>query len=225
GDVADAGDGQRAGLADGGERLADVLALHHADGHHGRVGALAVGDGPGEVAGFLDGGEGVRRAELQGPVTLERHRVDGDDHRGAGVAGALHGVDADAADAHDDVHVAGPDAAGDHRRTPPGRHAAADEGGLPEGDVVVDLDHAPLGNHGVLRERTRHGRLGHVVAVDVHAERAVDLGAHEHHGAVVAEVLQSLGAPATPSAARHEGEDDVVARLHAADGRTDLLHD
>src|SRR5207237_5978598 len=131
---------------------------------------------------------------------------DGDDHRGAGVAGALHGVDADAPDAHDDVDVTGPHPAGGHRRAPAGGDAAADEGRLGEGHVVVDLDAAPLRHHRVLGERPGHGGLGDVLPVDMHAEGPVELAAHQHHGAVVAEVLQALGAPPAPAAARHEGQ-------------------
>ncbi len=57
----------------------------------------------------------------------------------AGVLGALHGVDADAADAEDDDGVARPDLGRVDRRAPAGRHAAADQRGLLQRDVVVDL--------------------------------------------------------------------------------------
>ena len=61
-----------------------------------------------------------------------------------GEAGALDGVDADAADAEDDDRLAGLDVGGVDRRAPPGGHAAADEHGLVQRQVVVDLDHGGL---------------------------------------------------------------------------------
>ena len=76
--------------------------LDHADGDDRRVGALAVGELLGELGGLLHRLDGVGGAELLGLLALERHRVDGDDVRRPGVRRALHGVDADAADAHDD---------------------------------------------------------------------------------------------------------------------------
>ena len=56
---------------------------------------------------LLGGGEGVRGAELHRLLPLVLQRVDRDDVLRAGVARALHGVDADAADAEDDHRVAG----------------------------------------------------------------------------------------------------------------------
>ena len=97
---------------------AHVLGLEHADGDDGRVGALAVGDRAGELGRLVHRGEGVGGAERQGRLPLELDRVDGDDVGGADVRRALHGVDADAADAHDDDGLAGPGLGGVDRPSP-----------------------------------------------------------------------------------------------------------
>ena len=59
-----------------------------------------------ELGGFGDVGERVGGAEPFGHLPLERDRIDGDDGGGSGDGRALHGVDADAADPHDDDVVA-----------------------------------------------------------------------------------------------------------------------
>src|ERR1700759_5301544 len=130
----------RAALADGVEPGGHDLGRHEVDGEDGRVGHLPpghVGDGGLRLFGR---GERVGRAEFHRLLTLVLQRVDGDDVLRAGVAGALHRVDADAADAVDRHRVAGSDVRGVHGGTPPGRHAAADQHGLFQRQVVVDLD-------------------------------------------------------------------------------------
>src|ERR1700757_327950 len=63
-------------------------------------------DAPGQLlrqlVRLLGGRHGVRRAQRHRRLALELHRVDRDDVPRPGVRGALHGVDADAADAVDD---------------------------------------------------------------------------------------------------------------------------
>ena len=96
-------------------------------------------------------GDGVRGAQLQRLLALERDRVDGHDVLGAREPRALHGVDADAADAVDDHALPGPDVGGVGGRAPAGRHAAADERGDVERQVGLDphrrvlVDHARTG--------------------------------------------------------------------------------
>jgi hypothetical protein len=69
-----------------------------------------------------------------------------------GDAGALDGRDADTAAAEHDDRRAGRDLGGVDRGAGPGHDAAADERRHVEGDVVVDLDDALLGQQRVLGE-------------------------------------------------------------------------
>src|ERR1035437_8063463 len=119
---------------------------------------------PSSIPQELGGSERVGRAELHRLLALVLQRVDGDDVLRAGVASALHRVDADAADAVDRDRVAGRDVRGVHRGSPSGRHPAADEHGLVQGQVVVDLDGGGLADHAVLAEGPDHAH-GAVLAV------------------------------------------------------------
>ena len=101
----------------------------HTDGDDRLVRALAVGDAAGELGGLVDGLERLGGAEFLRLLALEGDRVDGDDVAGAGVRRALDGVDADAADAHDDHRLAGLDLRRVHRRSPAGADAAAGQAG------------------------------------------------------------------------------------------------
>src|SRR5580700_10451062 len=127
-------------LADRVEPRPDDLGGHQVDGEDGRVGALAPGHLGNGLLRLRRGGERVRRAELHGLLALVLQRVDGDDVLRAGVTRALHGVDPDAADAVDRDRVARADVGCVDGRTPAGGHAAADEYGLVQRQVVVDLD-------------------------------------------------------------------------------------
>ena len=91
--------------------------------------------------------------KICGLLPLELQRVDGDDVAGAGHRRALHGVHADAAAADDDHGLARLDVGGVDGRAPAGGDAAADESGLVERDVVLDLDAARRGRDRVLAER------------------------------------------------------------------------
>ena len=69
------------------------------------VRADAVGQLLRQLVRLLGGRHGVCRAQRERGGPLELHRVDRDDVPGPGVRGALHGVDADAADAGQAVVV------------------------------------------------------------------------------------------------------------------------
>src|SRR5580700_7850942 len=127
-------------LADRVEPRPHDLGGHEADGEDGRVGALAPGHLGNGLLRLLRGGERVSRAEFHGLLALVLQRVDGDDVLSAGVTGALHGVDPDAADAVDRDRVARGDLRRVDRRTPAGGHPAADQYRLVQWQVVVDLD-------------------------------------------------------------------------------------
>src|SRR5262249_39714720 len=109
------------------------------------------------------------------------------------------------------------------RGAPAGGHAAADQHGDVQRDVVVDLDHAALGDGAPLRERAQDREAAEVLAVAVQAEAAAGQDAGHRVHAQVAEVLVPGRAEAAVPAGRDEGADHVVARLHAGDAGTDLL--
>ena len=130
GDVAEAGDDDGARLADGRERLRRRARLWCTPTVTIAESApWPLVNAAGELGGLLHRRDGVGGAELQRRLALELDRVDGDDVGRAGVRRALHGVDADAADAHDDDRVAGLDLGRVDRRAPAGADAAADEAG------------------------------------------------------------------------------------------------
>src|SRR5690606_23242414 len=106
------------------------------------------------------------------------------------------GVDAHAADADDDHGLAAAHVSGVGGRAPAGGDAAADQGGLVEGDPVVDLDAAGLAHHRVGGERAEAAHHAEVLAVlgVVAGGEVGDLAAGEQEGAEVAEVLAAAGA-------------------------------
>src|SRR6266852_2632133 len=214
-----------AALADRVEPGADNLGRHEVDGEDGRVGALAPGHFGDRLLRLFRGGERVGRAEFHGLLALVLQRIDGDDVLRAGVAGALHRVDADPADAVDRDRVAGGDVRGVHGGAPPGRHAATHEHGLVQGQVVVDLDGRGLADHAVLAECPDHAH-GAVLAAGP-ADRPAVTGevALEDRRAHVADRLTAGGAVAADAAVRDEREDDVVTGRHAGHARPDLLDD
>src|SRR6266480_4072257 len=214
-----------AALADGVEPGGHDLGRHEVDGEDGRVGHLPPGHiGDGRLRLFRRG-ERVGRAELHRLLPLVLQRIDGDDVLGAGVAGALHRVDADAADAVDRHRVAGRDVRGVHGGAPAGRHAAANQHGLLQREVVVDLDGRGLADHAVLAEGPDHAHGAVLAARPGQREALTGQVALEDRRAHVADRLAAGGAVAADAAVRDEREDHVVTRLHAGHARPDLLDD
>ena len=169
----------------------------------------------------------MRGAELHGLLALVLQRVDRDEVLRAGEAGALHGVDADAADAGDDDRLTGLHVGRVDRRAPAGGDAAADEHGLLQRQLVLDLDHRRLADRAVLAERADHAHRAVVLlrAGAGEGETAAGELAGEDVRAHVADGLLAGGAPAADAAVGDERADDVVARLHARDAGADLLDD
>ena len=212
-------------LADGADRRGHHVFVDGADGDDRGVCTLTPGQFGDLLLSLCRRCESVCGAELHGGVTFERDRVDDDDVLGSGVYSALHRVDADAADAVDDHDVARADVARVDRRTPPGRHAAADEDGLVQRQPVVDLDHRVLADRRALAERAQHAHAAEVLAAAVEAERAVGQHAFEDGGAHVAQRLSARRAVAACAATRYERADHVIARLDLGDAGADLLDD
>src|SRR5580704_13403940 len=214
-----------AALADRVEPGLDDFGRHEVDGEDGRVGALSPGHLDDGRLRLLGGGERVGRAEFHRLLALVLQRVDGDDVLRAGVAGALDGVDADAADAVDRDRVAGGDVRGVHSGAPSGRHAAADQHGLFQRQVVVDLDGRGLADHAVLAEGPDHAHGAVLAARPGDGEALAGKVALEDRRAHVADGLAAGGAVAADAAVRDEREDHVVTGLHAGHARPDLLDD
>src|SRR6266536_1132978 len=213
----------RAALADGVEPGGHDFGRHEVDGEDGRVGHLPpghIGDGGLRLFGR---GERVGRAELHRLLALVLQRVDGDDVLRAGVAGALHRVDADAADAVDRHGVAGSDVRGVHGGAPPGRHAAADQHGLVQRQVVVDLDGRGLADHAVLTEGPDHAHGAVLAARTGEGEPLAGQVALEDRCAHVADGLAAGGAVAADAAVWDERNHHVVPRLPLPHRRSDLL--
>src|SRR6266566_2570016 len=214
-----------AALADGVEPGGHDLGRHEVDGEDGRVGHLPPGHlGYGRLRLF-GGGERVSRAEFHRLLALVLQRVDGDDVLRAGVAGALHRVDADAADAVDRHRVAGRDVRGVHGGAPAGRHAAANQHGLVQRQVVIDLDGRGLADHAVLAEGPDHAHGTVLAAGPGEGEPLTGQVALEDRRAHVADRLAAGGAVAADAAVRDEGQDHVVAGFHPGHARPDLLDD
>src|ERR1700722_13327534 len=222
--VAEAGDDDRARLADGVERVGHYLGGDGAGGDDGLVRHDAAGQSVDEEGRLARGGTAVRGSELLGGLALERDRVDGDDIAGAGQGRALHRVDTDAADAVDDDRVARLDRGRVHGRTPAGWHAAADERDLVQRQVVIDLHARKLRDGGVLGERAQHAHAANILAVGgVEPVGAVEQPAVQDRRAEVAQVGLARGAPAAVPADREERTDDVVAGLEPGHAGADLL--
>src|SRR5690349_4694081 len=219
------GHDDRAALADGVEPGGHDLGRHEVDGEDGRVGHLPPGHlGYGRLRLF-GCGERVGRAEFHRLLALVLQRVDGDDVLRAGVAGALHRVDADAADAVDRHRVAGHDVRGVHGGAPAGRHAAADQHGLLQRQVAVDLDDRGLADGAVLAEGPDHAHRAVIAAGAGHREPLAGQVAPEDGRAHVADGLAAGGAVAADAAVRDERADDVIAGLDPRHARPGLLDD
>src|SRR6185312_2319866 len=213
------------GLADHADRGLRDLGLEHSYRHHRQVGQLPAGAVDELLAHLLDVGGGQRGAQAAGHVELERVWIDRDDVLGTGEARALDGVDADAADAEHDDRVARSRLAGAHRRAPAGRHAAADQAGHFERDVVVDAHARELRHDRVVGERPQRAKAAVVLAVSMEAEGFVLEAANPGVQTAVAQVLVARRAVAALPTSRYVRGDDVVAGLHARDPRADGLDD
>src|ERR1700678_1950382 len=145
-----------AALADRVEPGGHDVGRHQVDGEDRGVGALTSGQLGDRLLRLLGGRERVGRAELHRLLPLVLKRIDGDDVLRSGVARTLYRVDADAANAVDRDRVAGADLRGVHGRAPSGRHPAAHEYGLLQGQVVIDLHRRGLADHAVLAESPDH---------------------------------------------------------------------
>ena len=175
--------------------------------------------------GLLERRAGVGGPELDSLLPLERHRVDGEDMAGPGKLGALYGIDPDAPDADDSHVLARPDICGVDRRTPPGDNAAAEQAGLVEGDLRIDLDAAGLVDDRALRECPEKAHQPEVGSAGVVAGGLIeDLPARRQPRPQVAEVLVSCCARRAAPAGRYEPEHDVVTRDQPVDPAADLFH-
>ena len=168
-----------------------------------------------EREGLLDRGRDVGGAEGGGEVALQLDRVDGEDHFGAGEAGALHRRGSDAADADHGHVVARLHVGRVDRRAPAGGDATADEAGLVERDVVEDLHAGRLVDHRVRGEGAEADHGGDVLAPGVVADGAVDLLARHENAADVAQVRMPGGAGRALATGGDEAEHHVVARNEA----------
>ena len=97
------------------------------------VGAAAVAELPDPLGHVGAGLDDVGRAGAQGQVGLLRRRVDRDDPAGAGDPGALHGREADPAEAEDDHRLARPHPGRVAHGADAGEHGAAEQRRLGSG--------------------------------------------------------------------------------------------
>ena len=126
----------------------------------------------GSVCGTVDG---VRRAELLGPLELAVVEVDGDDRGRAGELGAGDRGVADAAAAEHGDAVAALHLTGEHRRADAGHHAAAEQAGDLRLGGRVDRRALAGGDERLLGERAdaRGGRQRRAV-LERHLLRRVE---------------------------------------------------
>ena len=144
--------------------------------------------------------------------------------RGAAQTRALHHVHAVAAAAHHQHAFAGLHLRPLARRADSGRHTAGNEAREIERDVLVDDDDGGLIDHGAFGKGADHAEGPDRMAVAVAAAvGAVELRPLRDARTFGAQMMQALPAPMALSAGRDEGEDDVIARLDAADRLTDLF--
>ena len=170
-------------------------------------------------------GEGVGGAELQRLLPLVLQRVDGHDVLRTGVAGALDRVDADTADAVDSHGVTGGHVRAVDGRAPSGRHAAAEQHGLVQRGVAVDLDRRVLVDHAVLAEGADHAHGAVLAAGAGDREPLPGQGTAQGPGAPVADRLASGGAVTADTAVRDERADHAVTGRDPGHARPDLLDD
>jgi hypothetical protein len=125
---------------------------------------------------------GVGGAELHRLLALELDRVDGPDLLGTGERAPWMAL-APMPPTPTTATVSPGHLGGVHRRAPAGDHAAAEQAGLVERDVLLDLDAARLVDHGVVGERAEQAHQAEVLALGVVAGRAVGDLETEPHGA------------------------------------------
>ena len=168
----------------------------------------------------------MRHAELTGQLFARRIDVDAHDHVGARHPGALHDVQADAAEAEHHHVRAGLDLGGEDHGADAGRDAAADVADLVEGRVLADLGQRDLGHDRVVRE----GRAAHVVMDGLAAIRKA-AGAVRHQSLALrgadgrAQVGLARGAALALAALRRVERDDVIACFQRPDAGADVHHD
>src|SRR5690348_6721075 len=225
GGVADGGDDHLAALSHHVQRGADVVTLGDVGGDDEGIGHLAAGQQPDDRASLGHARRGVGSAELHRPLALGFHRVDRDDVPRPGDPGALDGVGADTADAHDHDGVARLDLGGAHGAAVAGGHAAADQRGLVERGAVVHLHHRLGRDHRVLGEGAEQAHLAEALAAGVEAVGAVELRAVDEEHAEVAQVVHAAGAVRAAAAGRQEAENHGVALGDVRDIGPDARHD
>src|SRR5579859_5075236 len=164
-------------------------------------------------------------AELHRLLPLVLQRVDGDHVLRARVPGALHSVDADAADAVDRDCIASLHLRRVHRRAPPGGDTAADQYGLVQRQVVVHLDRRVLMHHAVLAEAADNAEPAILAARAAHREPPAGQLAVQDRRAPVADRLAAGGAVPADAAVRYERHHHVVARRDPGHAGPDILDD
>ncbi len=110
-------------------------------------------------------------------------------------------------------------------RTPAGGHAAADQHGLVQRQVVVDLDRRVLVDHAVLAEGAEDAHGAVLAAGPGEREMLAGQVALQDRRAPVADRLAPGGAVAADAAVRDERADDMVTGLHPGHARPNLLDD
>ena len=156
--------------------------------------------------------------------SFAEHDIGGDDLRSAAKTRALHHVHAVAAATHHQHAVARLHLRPLARCADAGRHAAGDEACEIERDVLVDDDDGRLIDHGAFGKGADHAEGPYRLAVAVAAAvGAVELRALGDTRTFGTQMVQALPAPMALSASRDESENDVIARLDAADRGADLF--
>ena len=203
-------------VADAVEGPGDPAEREERPGGRLAVGRHELAHGRRRVAGA--GVDEVGGAELPPQRLLGRHGVDRHDPRGARDAQALNHVQAHAADAEDRRRVArlhlGPVQDG----ADAGQHAAADEAGRRERDVLGDADRLHLADDRDLREDRSCGEVRRRLALEGEGRRDV-----AERALAPRRVPRPAGAAG--AAAGQGGDHHVIARLHGPHGIADGFHD
>jgi hypothetical protein len=220
--LAERGDDDPALLADQLQRRLQVRALGDAGGQDRGVGELAAGELGDDAPRLVHVRRDVRGAQLQRLLSLEPHRVDGDDVAAAGDPRTLDRVGTDPADTDDHGGVARAQLGAAHRGAEPGGHTAADEHSHVQREPLIDLHDRLHRHHRVPRERAEQAHLADVLAAGVEAVGAVELRAERGARAVVAQVRVAAHAVAAPPAGRQERHHHRIAHLDLGDARADL---
>src|SRR5919106_866503 len=159
----------------------------------------------------------VRGAERPRHGQLVVPQIDCDDRGGAGEHRTLDAVETDAAAAEYGDRGARLHPGGVDHRADPGEDATADQGGLLQGNRLIDSDHDVLGDHRLGAERTKPQELPHRAIAAANArERALVRQ-------LVAQVRITLLAHLAEAAVALPRQHHVVADGDAAHGSPDLL--